>query len=400
MDVASTRIDRKRVLMKQCLEIDLSDRHSTHVMRVIRDLSDTGWAPLVLPSEARLLPNRQLIELRTPQRSIRVRFSIYKVGDRGEPHRLDERRIEITKTFANGLTRLRNWADIVLGYDAVNDVYVGLDPHRLRLGGQTHNASSSIDPAALLATHRSKILIRPHETVSLGVEYQAFFGPQRLAEYLFNFESIHEGLYRGDGLFSGTTRRAKYPEIWTLPISVCRGNYLTLSHKAPSASNRLVVASALVEAYETEEASKLADLSPDELEGILRKCREVGDAGEHFVYREERKRLHKVGRSDLSDKIDWVSQRAVGKGFDIKSFEIDGSPRMIEVKATIGNSATFFMSSNEWKVATKMRSSYWIYRIVNALNGPRISAKLQDPFGAESASEITRVPDGWRVTIL
>src|SRR5688572_4918158 len=98
--------------MKQKLTVDIAERHSTHVMRVIRDLSDTGWVPLTFPSGAQILSNRQLIELRIPHRSIRVRVSIYKVGDRGEPHRLDERRIEITKTFSNGLTRLRNWVDV------------------------------------------------------------------------------------------------------------------------------------------------------------------------------------------------------------------------------------------------------------------------------------------------
>jgi hypothetical protein len=385
--------------MEQDLSIDIANRHSTHVIRLISDLSDAGWVPVQFPSGARLLSNRQLLELRAPHHSIRVRVSIYKVGDRGEPHRLDERRIEITTTFGNGLARSRKWADIVLGYNIENDAYVGLDPRRLSMGGKTHNASSSVDPAALFAASTSKILIRPHETPSLRLEYQAIFRPQRLAEYLFNWESIHDGLYRGDGLFSGSIRRPRRPGTWMLPSSSCQGDHLALTHVKPTTVTKKAVPSALVEAYEIEEAAELADLSPDELEGILRKCREVGDGGEHFVYRHERRRLHNAGKSNLADKIDWVSQKAVGKGYDIKSFEIDGRPRFIEVKATIGKSATFFMSNNEWAVATRLRSSYWIYRVVQALDKPRISAKLQDPFGAEGASNITRVPDGWRVTI-
>src|SRR5438309_5827747 len=135
--------------MKQDLVVDLTDRRATHVTRLVKDLSDAAWLPAAFPTDARLLPNRQLIELQTPQQNIRIRVSIYKVGDRGEPHRLDERRIEITKTFGNGLAPLRNWADVTMGYDAVNDTYVGLDPRRLRLGGKTHNASSSVTAAAL-----------------------------------------------------------------------------------------------------------------------------------------------------------------------------------------------------------------------------------------------------------
>jgi hypothetical protein len=268
------------------------------------------------------------------------------------------------------------------------------------LGGKTHNASSSVDPSALVAASQSTILIRPRETPSLGIEYQAIFRPQRLGEYLFNYQSIHDGLYRGDGLFSGSVRRPRHPKTWILPSSSCHGDHLVLAHTNPAKAKKLAVSSALVEAYEIDQVATLGGLSPDELEGILRKCREVGDGGEHFVYQHERKRLHKAGRSDLAAKIDWVSQKAVGKGYDIKSFEVDGSPRNIEVKATIGKGATFFMSANEWKVATKMRNSYWIYRVVLALDGPSIASKLQDPIGAESVSKITRVPDGWRVTIL
>lgn len=386
--------------MKQGMTIDTTDRHSNHVMRVIRDLSDVGWVPAQFPSGAQILPNRQLMELRTPHRSIRIRVSIYKVGDRGEAHRLDERRIEIMKTIASGLPRLRNWDDVVLGYDVVNDAYVGLDPRRLGLGGKTHNASSSVAPAALVAASNSRVLIRPHETPSLGLEYRAIFRPQRLGEYLFNYKSIHDGLYRGDGLFSGHMRRHGRRGVWTLPSSSCRGPHLVLTQISSAIAKKRAVPSTLVEAYEIEEVSKLADLSPDELDGILRKCREVGDGGESFVYRHERRRLRGAGRGDLADKINWVSQKAVGKGYDIKSFEVNGAPRFIEVKATIRKSATFFMSSNEWKVATRLRSSYWIYRVVQALDGPRIAAILQDPIGAEKASNIIRVPDGWRVTIL
>ena len=169
-------------------------------MRLILDLSDAGWAPVRFPTNARIAPNRQLLELRTPNRSVRIRVSLYKVGDRGEAHLRDERRIEITTTFAGGLPRLRNWADVVLGYDSVNNAYVGLDPLRLKMGGATHNASSYVDPAALSAASNSRLLIRPHETPSLGLEYQAIFLPKRLGEYFFNYELIHAGRYRGDGL--------------------------------------------------------------------------------------------------------------------------------------------------------------------------------------------------------
>ena len=382
------------------LAMDISDRQISHICRLVHDLAAVGWRPTHFPSNAKLLSNRQLIELRELHSAIQVRISVFKVGDRGEPHRLDERRIEITTTFASGMSRLRNWTDVVLGYDFANDVYVGLDPRRLNLGGKTHNASTSVDPLALIAASRSHILIRPRETPSLGVEYQAIFRPERLGEYLFNYKSIHEGLYRGDGLFSGLTRKPRKLIEYVLPSNSCGGEQLVLIHENPTTAKVMAPTQALVEAYESSRFEYLGDLSPDQLDAILRKCKNVGHAGEHFVYQHERRRLHKAGRGDLIDKIDWVSQRTVSKGYDIKSYEVDGSPRHIEVKATIGKSPSFFMSSNEWNVATRMRGSYWLYRVVQSLDRPRITCKLQDPKGAEDKSAITRLPDGWLVTIL
>jgi hypothetical protein len=385
--------------MNESLSVDFADRHANHTLRLIHDLSQGGWTPRHFPANAMILPNRQLVELHTPHRSIRLRVSLYAVGNRGEPHRLNERRIEITTTRVSGLRPLRQWADVVLGYDRDNDAYVGLDPRRLSLGGRTHNASSSVDPTALLAASASRILIQPSESPSLGLEYQAIFRPERLSEYLFNYEAIHGGPYLGDGLFSGHVQHGGHRGTWSLPLSACSGKQLVLTHQHPAKTRKLPVSAALAEAYETGDVDMLTDLSPDDLEVIRRACREIGDRGERFVYDYERRRLHKGGRSDLVDKITWVSQKSVGKGYDISSFDMDGSPRFIEVKTTAGGGSTFFMSNNEWTTATMKRASYWIYRVVGALNKPSLSAKIQDPVAAEETSAITRIPDGWRVTI-
>jgi hypothetical protein len=385
--------------MQQTVTLDLDLQNANHSMRFVAHLAASGWIPGQLPAGGRIAPNRQLVELRIPRRTIRLRVSIYKVGHRGETHRLDERRIEITTTRSSGLTPLRNWADVVLGYDPETNAYVGLDPRRLELGGETHNASSFVDPAALVSASPSRLLIRPHESESLGLEYQAIFRPPRLSEYLFNYEPVHEGRYRGDGLLSGPMGHARATTLWTLPRSACRGAELVLSRSRSGSARRRAISSAVVEAYERGGVVELPELTPDDLEQVLQKCKEVGDAGESFVYQRERKRLLRTRMSHLVGDMDWISQRAVGKGYDIKSFNSDESPKYIEVKSTIATGRTFFMSDTEWKTATRLRGSYWIYRVVNALDRPRISAMLQDPFGAEGTNDIERVPDGWRVTL-
>lgn len=95
-----------------------------------------------------------------------------------------------------------------------------------------------------------------------------------------------------------------------------------------------------------------------------------------------------------------MSQKAVGKGYDIKSFELNGKSRFIEVKATIRAGPLFFMSGNEWNVAAQLKKSYWVYRVVRALDQPSISILLQDPIGAERSGQIKRTADGWIVTLL
>lgn len=386
--------------MRESLTLDIRDRHANHVLRVIHDLSAYGWIATQFPARGQVQKNHQLLELHALRHDVRFRLSAYKVSGRGEAHRLHQQRIEITSTLKSGLPRLRNYADVILGYDPDRDVYVGLDPRRLALGGKTHNASTSVDPSALAAASNLRILVRPHKTKSFKLEYQAIFGPQRLGEYLFNYEAIHAGVYAGDGLFSGPIKRTGRGGFLTLSKEFCREDYFVFTHGSAAIARTRSVSKRDIEAFEIENLERFADSTPEELEHIRLKCRKVGDSGEAYVYRSEQRRLQKLGRNDLAARIEWVSQKAVGRGYDIKSFNGDGTTRFIEVKATIGTSPTFFMSGNEWKVATRLQRSYWVYRIINALDKPSISALLQDPVAAEKGKAIVRIADGWRITLL
>lgn len=52
--------------------------------------------------------------------------------------------------------------------------------------------------------------------------------------------------------------------------------------------------------------------------------RQIGEQGEKFVYDREIRNLIAAGRNDLAQKVDWVSLRDVGAGYDIESFNING----------------------------------------------------------------------------
>jgi hypothetical protein len=108
---------------------------------------------------------------------------------------------------------------------------------------------------------------------------------------------------------------------------------------------------------------------PDELEqmtAIARKYdvaerdvrnRALGRAGEQRVLDHERASLLAAGRTDLAERVRWVSHLdGDGAGYDVQSFEPDGRDRLIEVKTTNGWERTpFHITRNELAVSEARR---------------------------------------------
>jgi hypothetical protein len=105
----------------------------------------------------------------------------------------------------------------------------------------------------------------------------------------------------------------------------------------------------------------------------------VGDRGEHLVVAYERNRLLSAGRSDLAKKIDRVAARDDSQGFDILSFDADGTPRPIEVKSTTGTNLSrgFFVTENE-RAASK-KDNYYLYFVFRALSAEPEIFPLKTP---------------------
>ncbi len=63
--------------------------------------------------------------------------------------------------------------------------------------------------------------------------------------------------------------------------------------------------------------------------------RRLGRMGEEWVVEFEQRRLHdEARRPDLARKVEWIADtRGDGAGYDIASFNLDESPRLIEVKS-------------------------------------------------------------------
>ncbi len=95
--------------------------------------------------------------------------------------------------------------------------------------------------------------------------------------------------------------------------------------------------------------------------------RDLGRRGEEFVVEFERKRLHDDGRRDLVQRIEWTAQtRGDGAGYDVQSFNEDGSVRLIEVKTTgLGKYFPFNVTMNEVRCSHARPLEFHLYRVFN-----------------------------------
>lgn len=105
---------------------------------------------------------------------------------------------------------------------------------------------------------------------------------------------------------------------------------------------------------------------------------EVGKLGEEFALRYERWRLR--NHPQLLAQIRHVSLVDDSLGYDIESFEPDGSPRYVEVKGTLGPLETrFFLSANELAAATIHEDAYVILRTARLGSDPQC-CEIRPPF--------------------
>lgn len=114
--------------------------------------------------------------------------------------------------------------------------------------------------------------------------------------------------------------------------------------------------------------------------------RKLGEAGEEYVLEYEKENLTRSGRQDLAKQIVWTSkQEGDGAGFDIASFEPDGSRRLLEVKTTNGwNRTPFHITRNELAVANREREAWHLIRLWNFARTPEAFA-IRPPLEAHVA---------------
>lgn len=114
-------------------------------------------------------------------------------------------------------------------------------------------------------------------------------------------------------------------------------------------------------------------VSEEELQRVLDLQRVRAVAAENHVMALEIDRLTRGSRQDLATLVERVAARDVAAGYDIRSFELDGSDRLIEVKSSTGSNLRFVLSRNERRFLEEHDSTAWIYFVPRVQELPSLS---------------------------
>ncbi len=117
-----------------------------------------------------------------------------------------------------------------------------------------------------------------------------------------------------------------------------------------------------------------------EYEELQRNRKIIGDRGEEIVLELEKKRLTDAGKPEFVNMIKHISEKDDSQGFDILSFEENGTERQIEVKATSMDRFYngFFLSANELE-KSKTFSNYYLYLVSFALSDKPVLLIIKNP---------------------
>lgn len=118
-----------------------------------------------------------------------------------------------------------------------------------------------------------------------------------------------------------------------------------------------------------------------------KKSAKTGNKGEALVEKYEKDFLVQQGRRDLANLVKRVSLEDDSLGYDIESFESDGTPKYIEVKSTITQTSSirFFLSPNERKIGRSL-PNYYIYFIDGVFSQNPCITPIKNPFSDNNAS--------------
>ena len=236
------------------------------------------------------------------------------------------------------------------------------------LAGQTYNKTAHRRLLATKLNNRSDGSIeRKHQNISaalieLGCPYVAGYKP--LGNYQSLLMEVVETRVELDALFNrAALSAAEQPAV--APLDPPLDELLVPAPVADRPAND--------EARGARYRLRARGIHRDYLDREARN-RSLGEAGESLVLAYERARLYSLGRSRLVDRVEHVSKtRGDGLGFDILSFEEDGSERFVEVKTTgFGKQTPFYLSRTELEFSKAFPEQFRLCRIFDYRRAPRM----------------------------
>ncbi len=301
--------------------------------------------PTGIGSISKIAGNKFTIEINQSGHVHRFRVLLFAVGAAGRANPL-ERRVEITSTYSGGLVALPGHVDVVLGIEREMKLLVGIDPRRLDHGGRTHNASTFVYLPSFEKLFNDGWLPLRTSTQLFESEYQIYFEPSFLIDYLRQHETLHK---------SGLAQLPSVP--------VAEDMVDELDNYSTSGSN--------------------AKLSYEQQIELALKKMQVGRIGESIALKAERERLRKLGKKRLAKKVTWVSQIQPYLGYDILSYGKKSKKEFVEVKASVSKVRRFYFTANEMRVAESRGESYRLVCVSHVMSQPAIQ-EFRDPMKAIS----------------
>lgn len=113
-----------------------------------------------------------------------------------------------------------------------------------------------------------------------------------------------------------------------------------------------------------------------------KQAKRTGDIAEKLVLEHEKEKLINGGRPDLADKVIHEEAEKNRPGWDITSYESDGTKIYIEVKGSSTDKIdSVVITRNEWNAAQnpKFKDNYYLYLVRNALTKKPTIEKLLNP---------------------
>lgn len=141
--------------------------------------------------------------------------------------------------------------------------------------------------------------------------------------------------------------------------------------------------------------AKTKPKSNPDYEKEARKLKKYGDRGEKIVLDMELDKLSK--KPNLAKKVKKAKYDYLG--YDIKSYEENGTPIYIEVKATTSKvgSANFYLSANELEKAKEL-PNYKIYMVFDILSTKPKVWVIPNPFKPKN-NKVSMIATSYKVTI-